>query len=173
MGIFEWAGIGAIMFVLVIFCARIMRRGLTTLDDARQKHLERIAEGTRKLEEEKKDISSEEQLYLLEAAIRDLIRLDSKDRECSIEVRDHLIELHCPEASWQVELLMRERRLRSRHKVLHGQSRWLLRGKNINEEHREIATLMASLTRHFHGEKDIDAIPQHLARRLARNRKCL
>lgn len=162
----EWAGLGAIMFALVIFCARIMRRGLTTLEDDRKQNKERIADGMRKLEEDKKNISANECLYLAEAALRDLIRLERRSRECRIEAIGNTIELHTADDCWQLELLMRESALRSRHKILHGQSHWVLRCREINESHREISSLMASLNRHLHGNREI-CLPPHLARRLA------
>lgn len=162
----EWAGLGAIMFALVIFCARIMRRGLTTLDDDRKQNRERIADGMRKLEEDKKNISSSEQLYLAEAALRDLVRLDKKTGKWRIQAKGNQIDLYTPDGCWQVELLMRESALRSRHKILHGQSHWVLRGSEINENHREIASLMASLAHHIHGTRE-EGLPPHLARRLA------
>lgn len=161
----EWAGLGAIMFALVIFCARIMRRGLTTLDDDRKQQLERIGEGKRKIEEDRKNIPASEQLYLAEAALRDLLRLDCRETACSLKKSGSILSLHTPDADWEVELLMRERSLRSTHKILHGQARWLLHGPNASEEHKEIATLMASLARHLHGEAD-SAPPEHLSRRL-------
>lgn len=165
----EWAGLGAIMFALVIFCARIMRRGLTTLEDDRKQNRERIANGMRKLEEDRKGISASEQLYLAEAAMRDLIRIEQRLQECRIEAKGNIIELHTDKGNWQVELLMRESALRSRHKILHGQSCWLLRGAETDEKHREIASLMASLARHLHGNIQ-DEVPPHLARRLAGKR---
>lgn len=167
MSIFEWALLGALMLGLLIFCARIMRRGLTTLDDDRKKTRERIEEARRRVAEDKKNISAGEQIYLAQAAIADLIRLDCRESECSLKTGDHLIDLATPDGAWQIELLMRERSLRSRHKVLHGQSRWLLHGPGINEEHRELATLMASLARQLRGVPEIEPIPAHLARRLA------
>lgn len=166
VGMLEWAGLGAIMFALVIFCARIMRRGLTTLDDDRKQNKERIAEGMRRLDEDRKNISASEQLYLAEAAMHDLIRLERRVQECRIEADGNIIELRTPDSSWQVELLMHESALRSRHKILHGQSRWLLRGEEINESHREISSLMASIAGHLHGKRE-EGLPPHLARRLA------
>ncbi len=81
----------------------------------------------------------------------------------------YLDEIHRYRGNWQVELLMRESALRSRHKILHGQSCWLLRGAETDEKHREIASLMASLARHLHGNIQ-DEVPPHLARRLAGKR---
>ena len=40
--ILEWAAAGAVILAGLIFCVRIMRRGITTLDEDRVQYLERI-----------------------------------------------------------------------------------------------------------------------------------
>lgn len=171
MSMFEWAALAAILFAIVIFCARIMRRGLSSLDDDRRQSLERIQEGKRKLEEDKKNISADDHLYLMEAAMRDLLRLDDREGDHILTRNDHILEIATPDSAFQVELLMRERSLRSRQRVLHGQSRWLLRGPGFQEEYSEPGELMASLTRHLRGEGDDTEMPGHLAIRLAHAKK--
>ncbi|MBD5553016.1 MAG: translation initiation factor IF-2 [Desulfovibrio sp.] len=164
MTVLEWAALGALGLAILLFCARIMRRGLTTLDDDRKRHEERVREETRKLSECNKKITADEQLLLARAAIADLLRLEQK--ECSVESSGHTIEIGLPDQTVRVRLKMREINLRSTHRALHGQSRWLLEASGLAEEYRDIAGLMARLNDLLHGAK-VEGVPEHIARRLA------
>lgn len=168
--IFEWAAIGGVVLALFIFCARVMRRGLSTLDDVRRQHMEKIGEGKRKLEEDKKKITADEQFHLLDAAISDLIRLNPKPDLWRITRKNHIIDLSNGASHWQIELLMVERSLRSSGRVLHGKPHWLLRGADMQEHYTEIASLMASLNRHLQAREEPAPMPGHLARRLVGTR---
>lgn len=164
MTVLEWAAIGALGLAILLFCARIMRRGLTTLDDDRKRYEERVREETRLLSECNKKITADEQLLLARAAIADLLRLEQK--ECRVDSSDHTIDIGLPEQTVRVRLQMREINLRSTHRALHGQSRWLLEASGRSEEFRDIAALMARLNDLLHGA-NAEIVPDHIARRLS------
>lgn len=170
MNLMEWGAIGAVMFALFIFCARIMRRGISVLDDERKKQMEIISEGQRKIDEEKRNITADEQIRLARAAAEDLLRLEGLEKVCQLKADCHIIDLRCPDGDWRLQLLMRETSLRSRRKTLCGQSRWLLLGENAHEEYGDIAGLMAALARRLRGERREEDLPKHIARRLAATR---
>lgn len=152
MSVFEWAFVGAIFLGIMLFCARIMRRGLTTLDEDRKKYLERIQAGERQLAEDRKKIPAREHMLVMRAAVEDLVRLDGSPPGFSVTMGERYIELQTPEGIWRIELAMRERSLRSARRVLHGRSRWVLSGFGHVERHSEQKTLMASLNAHLHGK---------------------
>lgn len=151
---------------IMIFCARIMRSGLHTLDDDRQKYISRIQEGEKRIAEDRKNISAQDHVWIMQAAIEDLLRLEGNQHGYSVKREGMAIELETPDGPWQVELAMRERHLRSTHKVLHGRSRWILSGFGQMETHAEPASLMASLNRHLHSVPEEMGEPEHLARRM-------
>lgn len=161
MTMFEWAAIAALMLAILIFCARIMRRGLTTLDEDRQHYLERIKSGEKQLAEDRKKIPALEHLHIMRAALEDLIRLDGNPPGYSVQMHGRIIELVTPEGNWKIQLIMRERGLRSTSKVLHGKARWLLTGFDRQEEHPDHASLMRSLNARLHSKDDWhDNLPQ-------------
>ncbi|MBD5641023.1 MAG: translation initiation factor IF-2 [Desulfovibrio sp.] len=170
MTIFEWAAIGGIVLALFIFCARVMRRGLTTLDETRSQHLEKIAEGERQLAEDRRKITAEEQFHLLEAAIADLIRLSPYPEAWQIGLQHNIIYLETTGSRWEIELAMSERALRSSGRILHGKPHWLLRNEDIHEHYTDVAQLLASLNRHIRTAEEPEPLPRHLARRLAGTR---
>lgn len=166
MTLLEWAALGAIAFFVLLYCARIMKRGLTTLDDDRNQYLAHMEAGQRQLAEDRKHISAQEQLYQMHAALADFLRLEDLT-DGSIEDRGHVISIASPRKSFEVELVMRERLLASTKRMLHGRSRWILRGEGLYEIHSEMSALMASLNTHWHGEPGQEPEPDFVARRLA------
>lgn len=171
MSIIEWAVLGALMFVILLWSARVMKRGLTTLDDDRGQFNARIAAGEKQLEEDRKNISAEEQLYVLGAALEDFLRLEKCPPEATVEKIGHSFEIKTPENTWKIELNMRERLLASTHKVLHGRGQWLLSGPNVSEAHTDLRELMRSLNRHWHGLQPMEPEPDFVARRIAAARR--
>lgn len=169
MGIVEWVGIGVIMLVAGVISVRIMRRGLPTYEENREKYLERMAQGHRLLDEDQKNISAREQLRMMRCALEDFVRLENAD--AWVEEQGNALTLHSVDNDWRVELIMRERMLASSKKVIHGQSRWLLTGPDVKEEHLDCARLMASLSAHWRGVLPGVAEPEFVARRLARSRR--
>ncbi len=169
MTVIEWCVLGILMLAAMLFSARIMRRGLTTLEEDRSQYAARLAAEERQLDEDRKHISAEEHLYTTRAALEDFLRLEN----CSgqVELRGNVLEITGNGKTWQIELVMRERLLASTQKVLHGRSRWLLRGPNINESHTDIASLMSSLNAYWHAITPDNPEPAHLARRVAASRR--
>lgn len=166
MGILEWAGLGALFLGIMVFCARIMRRGLSTLDDDRHKYMERIHEGEKRLAEDRKNIAALDHISIMRAALEDLMRLEGNPEGFSVIQEGMSLELVTPDGVWHIDLAMRERHLRSAHRVLHGRGRWILSGFGLHEEHQEIGGLMASLNSHLRAEPVICGEPEHLARRI-------
>lgn len=167
---FEWAALGGVIFALFIFSARIMRRGLSTLDDVRHQHLEKIDEGMRKLVEDRKKISADEHIHLLYAAIQDLVRLAPDATDWRLQRDGRIVKLENSAECWEIELLMRERRLKSSSSILHGKPQWILRKGGHEESFSEISCLMSSLNHQMNFQQGIPSLPEHLARRLAGNR---
>lgn len=167
----EWAVLGALFLGIMIFCARLARRGLSTLEDERKLQHGRISEGKRKLAEDRKNISAHEHLEILFAGIEDMLWLDGKTADCQLQRKGYILELECPEGKYELELLMRERMLKSRHKVMHGRNLWVLRGPDFEEHHPEMLTLMASLQSHLKGDSINISAPEHIRKRLQGNQK--
>lgn len=150
----EWIVLGALALIGLAMSARIMRRGLPTLDDNRKSYMEKIHATERRLAEDRKNISSAEHLDVMGAALRDLLRLDGNPEGFSVRKSGDAWELETPEGAWRVELLMREKSLRTSGRVLHGRSRWVLSGFDIMETHPDPASLMRSLNAHLHAPPD-------------------
>lgn len=168
--ILEWAAAGAVILAGLIFCLRIMRRGITTLDQDRDQYLERIRAGERQLDEDRKNISLDEQCRVLRAAVEDLLRLAGDPPGHELSGKGTRLVLRTPAGEWRLELSMRERSLRGTRKVLHGRSRWLLSGFGRDETFDDLAGLMRSLNAHLRGDEMVTPEPAHLARRLSHQR---
>lgn len=166
MTMLEWAGLGAIMLGIMIFCARVMRRGLRTLDDDRQHFRERLLAEEKRLKEDRQNISSREHLAVARAAIEDLLRLDGNPPGHEVRVHDKHLELVTPKGIWRVELMLAEHALRSTKKIVRGRGRWLLSGFGHYEQHQDTASLLRGLNEHLHAVDGDTPQPEHLARRL-------
>lgn len=166
MSLLWWVVAGAVMLAALVICFRIMRRGMSTLDDDRRKFLARIHDDTHKLEEEQKQVAADEHLALMRAAVEDLLRLADSPAGYRMETAGRTILLHTPKGAWRLELAMRERSLKTRKLVLHGRPRWLLSGPGHEEEHTDAASVMRSLNDHLRTEAELAPEPPHLARRL-------
>ena len=75
MALWEWAGAGAVFLAAVVFCVRLMKRGLTTLEDERAQCLERIRQMEEKIQEDQKNMASSEHLRIARAGLEDLLHL--------------------------------------------------------------------------------------------------
>lgn len=166
MSLFGWVAAGAVMFAALIFCFRLMRHGLRTLDDDRRKFLERIHSGERRLAEEQRQVPAAEHMALLRAGVEDLLRLADFPPGYRIETAANALLLHTPKGTWRMELSMRERSLHSAHRVLHGRCRWFLSGFDHQEQHDDLGALMGSLHAHLRADAEPPDEPPHLARRL-------
>lgn len=161
MGIMEWGGLGALLLGIIMFCARIMRNGLTSLDDHRSQYLEKMHQEEKKLNEDKKNIAAQEHMTVIYSAVKDLLRLDNNPPGYSVKSEKQKIILTTPQGEWQIELLMRERRLKGSRKILHGRGKWLLSGFGVREDHLEVAGVMRSLNRHLHPDSDTGDQPEN------------
>ncbi|WP_308620186.1 translation initiation factor IF-2 [uncultured Desulfovibrio sp.] len=170
MSLFGWVAAGAVMFAALIFCFRLMRHGLRTLDDDRRKFLARIRTGERQLEEERKQVPAAEHMALMRAGVEDLLRLADSPPGYCIEATPGALLLHTPTGTWRMELSMRERSLHTAHRVLHGRSRWFLSGFGHQERHDDLGSLMGSLHAHLRADTEVSDEPAHLARRLGASR---
>ena len=131
---------------------------------------ERIRAGKRQLDEDRKNISLDEQCCVLRAAVEDLLRLAGDPPGHELSGKGTRLVLRTPAGEWRLELSMRERSLRGTRKVLHGRSRWLLSGFDRDETFDDLAGLMRSLNAHLRGDEMVTPEPAHLARRLSHQR---
>lgn len=169
MSILEWAAIGALALGMLVICARVMRRGVRTLDENRMEWRENMRQTEKQIEKDRKNISSAEHLNILRVAMEDLLRLEGRPEGHEVREKDGGLELRTPKGVWRVELSMRERGLKSSGKVLHGKCRWRLEGFGIEEFHMEPASLMRSLNEHLH-ESSLSGRgvgESHIARRMS------
>lgn len=165
---FQIAVLGALVLAIIIFCAKFMRRGYTSLDDNRKKYLAQIELNEKQVCEDRKRMASCEHLHIMRVALEDLIRLEKDHRGFSLESSGMGFSLGAPNGTWHVELLMRERKLRSCARTLHGQGRWLLEGPGYSAEYAEVAELMSDLNQRLHSSGSIQPEPEHFARRMGR-----
>ena len=139
MALWEWAGAGAVFLAAVVFCVRLMKRGLTTLEDERAQCLERIRQMEEKIQEDQKNMASSEHLRVARAGLEDLLRLAGNPPGMRLEslakgqgeARGEALVLHLPEGEVRISLNMRERELKGVRKVVHGHGRWHLNGLEI------------------------------------------
>ena len=154
MALWEWAGAGAVFLAAVVFCVRLMKRGLTTLEDERAQCLERIRQMEEKIQEDQKNMASSEHLRVARAGLEDLLRLAGNPPGMRLEslaqgqgeARGEALVLHLPEGEVRISLSMRERELKGMRKVVHGHGRWHLNGLGLNEEYTDLVPLMRALS---------------------------
>mgnify|MGYP002553482033 CR=1 FL=1 len=192
IALWEWAAAAAAVIVAVLFCLRLTRQGLGTLEEERDRCLERIREMEEQVREDQKNMPSGEHLRIVHAALEDLLRQAGAPTEDGLLVEMDAAgqclvwRLPGPDGrpeEWRVRLFMRERELRGTHKVAHGQARWRLSGPGVEEDFTDLVQLLracngrlAQRTRPAHlppqpGAELPDPVrpePPHLARRLAR-----
>lgn len=128
--------------------------------------MERIHQEERKIDEDRKNITASEHMWIMKAAMEDLLRLDGSPSDYAVRQNGNALELATPDGMWRVELLMRERGLKSARRVLHGRSLWRLSGFGHEESHPDPASLMRSLNEHLHDKASPPGEPGHLARRM-------
>lgn len=169
MSILEWAIIGLLGLVMLVLSARVMRRGVRTLDENRKEWQEHIQQTEREIEKDRKNISSSDQLQLLKAAMLDLLRLNGCTTDCKVEENDGVLLLISPAGEWRVELIMKESSLRSSKRVLHGQARWRLEALGHEELHMDPASLMRSLNEHLKNAQipETRELDSHIRRRMS------
>ena len=150
--LWEWAAAAAAVIVAVLFCLRLTRQGLGTLEEERDRCLERIREMEEQVREDQKNMPSGEHLRIVHAALEDLLRQAGAPTEDGLLVEMDAAgqclvwRLPGPDGrpeEWRVRLFMRERELRGTHKVAHGQARWRLSGPGVEEDFTDLVQLLS------------------------------
>lgn len=154
MVLWEWAAAGAVFVAVVILSVRLMKGGLSTLEDEREKCLERIRRMEEKIQEDQKNMASSEHLRIARSGLLDLLRQAGNPAGTWIEIvgaglgeaRGETLVLHVPEGELRISLSMRERELRGVRKVAHGRGRWHLSGLGLREEYTDLVPLMRAVS---------------------------
>lgn len=154
MVLWEWAAAGAVFVAVVILSVRLMKGGLSTLEDERAKCLERIRQMEEKIQEDQKNMASSEHLRIALSGLKDLLQLAGNPAGTWLEIvapglgeaRGEALVLHVPEGQLRVSLSMRERELRGVRKVAHGRGRWHLNGLGLHEEYTDLVPLMRAVS---------------------------
>lgn len=167
MPIFEWALAGAVILAGLVFSFRLMRRGISSLDADRHEYMDRIRSGHRRLEEDAKNISSREHLAVLEAGLRDLIRLEGLEAGCRLQELAGGFSLAWGGQSLEVRISMRERRLSGSGRTLHGPCRWILLARGEERGVDDLAELMRLIRLQLAESEPVAREPAHFARRFA------
>ena len=71
----EWIAAGVVLLVVIVFCVRLMKSGLTTLEDERARCDERIRTMEEQVRQDQKNMPSSEHLHIALAGLRDMLRL--------------------------------------------------------------------------------------------------
>lgn len=166
MSVFDWSILAALLFAIIIFCARIMRKGLTTLEDHRREYISKIKATELQLQEDNKNISSQDHLYIMRIALEDLIRLESFKKNSPAQNYEVVQEesklfFKTPRGVLTVQLHMRERNLKTTRRVLHGKSRWTLTGFGYSHNYFDPAVLMRDLNIWLHSDNNDLFIPPY------------
>ncbi len=163
----EWIAAGVVLLVVIVFCVRLMKSGLTTLEDERARCDERIRTMEEQVRQDQKNMPSSEHLHIALAGLRDMLRLADYPSGFWLEVAkdsngaasEKTLVLHTPDGDWRISLSMRERQLRAVHKVAHGQGRWHLYGSDVHEEYADLPRLMCALHNHLRRRSGISSGP--------------
>ncbi|MFT4301445.1 MAG: translation initiation factor IF-2 [Desulfovibrio sp.] len=161
----EWIAAGIVLLVVVVFCIRLMKSGITTLEDERALCDERIRTMEEQVRQDQKNMPSSEHLYIALAGLRDMLRLADYPSGFWLEVvkqgngtaREKALMLRTPDGDWRISLIMRERQLRAVRKVAHGQGRWHLYGAGVHEEYADLPRLMCALHNHLRRRSGISS----------------
>lgn len=167
VSIFEWAVLGALFLAVCVFCARVMRKGIKTLDQRRGEYLEAMRAGEARIGEERKNISSAERVDVAYAALLDLARLNDFPSNWKISRENRKITLDTPEGVWTLELLIKESKLKSTGKILRGQGKWSLRDGATTRFYADPGELFGDLVADLRHEEKEAPEPEHFARRVA------
>ena len=162
----KWAPAFIVVVLGIVFCLRMLKRGLSTLEKFRERHLEHIRTREQQLQEDRHNIPRSEHLRFAHAALADLLHLEGDRPGFSLDTQGSALLLDTPDGVWRITLDMREQTLSQTHKVVRGKLRWQLKGFGREEEFAELAELMQNLTAYLRAEKRLDPIPAALLRRM-------
>ena len=144
---------GFLMLCTIIWCFRTMKNGFTTLSADKERFRQKFRDEERRLSKEQRDISRAEQYTLLEAAVRDLLRLEEcKDYELVRDQDDLLVT--GPEKRWILSFHHRRETLKSSSQVLHSPGVWTLREGEQVDEFPGIDRLMCAFQKRLRGQED-------------------
>ncbi|MDR1658779.1 MAG: translation initiation factor IF-2 [Desulfovibrio sp.] len=161
----EWVPALIVVMIGMIFCLRMLRRGLGTLEQTRMRHYEDIRAGEQRLLDDAKNISRSEHLRLAHAAIADLLHLEGDRAGFSLSAQGSALLVNTPDGVLRITLDMRERTLHHTRRVLRGKECWLLSGVGCEEKFADLAGLMRNLTAYLRGEKRAGTVPATFLRR--------
>lgn len=141
-----WAVAGVVIIAGLVLSFRVMRRGLTTFSQDRDKYLEKIDAQQKQLAEDEKNMDKSEHIDVLAAALRDVLDLAGNPQGFGLGLAGQAMKLATPRGEYTVELVTREQTLHVTHKVLHGPCRWKLDGSGLHEEYDDVASLMCAVS---------------------------
>ena len=84
----EWGAAGVVLLIVVVFCVRLMKRGLTTLEDERALCEERIRTMEEQIRQDQKNMPSSEHLHIALAGLRDMLSLAGYPSGFWLEVQE-------------------------------------------------------------------------------------
>ena len=144
-----------VMLCAIIWCFRTMKSGFTTLSADKERFRKKFQDEELRLSKEQRDISSAEQCNLLEAAVRDLLRLEERP-EITVVRTDDVLEVTSPPKIWILSFHHRRENLKSTDKVLHGPGIWSLREGEERQEFPTIDQLMCAFQKSLRGQEESD-----------------
>ncbi|MDR1776313.1 MAG: translation initiation factor IF-2 [Desulfovibrio sp.] len=155
--LFAWIPALAIVVVGLIFCFRMLKRGLSTMKKYRKGHFEHISAQEQQIREDKKNISASEHIHVAYAAIVDLLRLEGDRPGFSVTRQASAVLLKTPRGDIRIRLNMREKILHSTGRVLHGRTAWWLEYPDGIEEFSDLVELMRTLAAYIRSGSDSGA----------------
>lgn len=125
----EYVLVGVVGVAGAAVAVHMMRKGLSTLDDARTSLHQRIRQTTADIVEKNKSTPVAEQLTLCAAAIRELVELDgdaATRSEMAITCEGGCVRVRAPGHCLHVRYTVRAAQLKGVERELHGEGQWLL-----------------------------------------------
>ena len=125
----EYVLVGIVGIAGAAVAVRMMRKGLSTLDDARTSLHQRIRQTTADIVEKNKSTPVAEQLTLCAAAIRELVELDGDTATrsgMSVTCEGGCVRVRTPGHCLHVRYAVRTAQLKGVERELHGEGQWLL-----------------------------------------------
>lgn len=133
----EYVLVGIVGIAGAAVAVRMMRKGLSTLDDARTSLHQRIRQTTADIVEKNKSTPVAEQLALCAAAIRELVELDGDAATrggTSVACEGGCVRVRAPGHCLHIRYAVRAAQLKGVERELHGEGQWLLACEDIPGE---------------------------------------
>ncbi|MCR5815147.1 MAG: hypothetical protein K6G15_11745 [Desulfovibrio sp.] len=148
---------GFITLCAIIWCFKTMKSGFTTLSADKERFRQKFRDEELRLSKEQRDISSSEQYTLLEAAVRDLLRLEERT-DCELTRQADQLQIRCQEKCWIISFHHHRQELKSASRVLHGPGVWSLREGDSVEQFPGIDRLMCAFQKRLRGQSDAEEL---------------